>query len=271
MSIISFVETKSFYIEKCTFREPQKTMHCHHAYELYYILEGEREYFIGDTFFKVSKGDLVWIPANMLHRTDGQGATRMLVYFKPDFIHKYLQQPLTKRLLKKEAFVFHGDPTTDKQLIFFFNQLLAEYKKLQRTPDEADELLLAGYLFQLLFLMYISENSYVQSIPEDNRMSQIIKYINQNYAHISSMEEVADKFFISKYYLCRIFKQSIGTSFVSYLNKIRINAACELLSNENLFLSEIAIRCGFNSTPYFCKVFKDERGISPSEYRNNSR
>ena len=85
------------------------------------------------------------------------------------------------------------------------------------------------------------------------------------------MDEVADKFFISKYYLCRIFKESIGVSFISYLNTIRIKAACELLRTEDLFLSEVAIRCGFNSTPYFCKVFKDEKGVSPSEYRNKTK
>ena len=271
MQKISYLKTDSFHIERNTLKKPQANMHYHHAYELYYIIEGEREYFIGDAFFKVNKGDLVWVPANMLHRTDGRGATRILLYFKPEFINKYLQQPMLKNLLKQEPFVFRADAAGDKQLNVFINRLLLEYNKHEKTSDNADETLLAGYLFQILFLIYISENNYVLDIPEDNRTSQIIKYINENYAHISSMEEIADKFFISKFYLCRIFKESIGVSFISYLNTIRIKAACELLKTEDLFLSEIAIRCGFNSTPYFCKVFKDEKGVSPSEYRNSAK
>ena len=271
MSKISYVQTKNFYIERYTLRKPQPNMHYHHSYELYYILEGEREYFIGDTFFKAKKGDLVWVPANMLHRTDGRGATRILIYFKPEFISKYLQSPVIEKLLREEAFVFHADAANDKQLNILLNRLNAEYNKYDKQPEEADEMLLIGYLFQILFLIYSEENHYVSDAHEDSRMSKIIRYINENYAYISSMDEIADKFFISKYYLCRIFKESIGVSFVSYLNTIRIKAACELLRNEDMFLSGIAIRCGFNSTPYFCKVFKDEKGVSPSEYRNKAK
>lgn len=268
MSKISYVQTKGFHVEKCALKKPQANMHYHHAYEVYYIIEGEREYFIDDTFFKVSKGDLVWVPANMLHRTDGKGATRFLLYFKPDFIKTYVQQPMIDKLFAGEPFVFHADATTDKQLNTILNRLLNEFNVLEKQPQNGDEMLLIGYLLQLLFLIYTSENNYVSEVSEDNHASRIIKYVNENYANILSMEEVANQFFISKYYLCRLFKKSIGVSFISYLNTIRIKAACELLKTESIFLSEVAIRCGFNSTPYFCKVFKDEKGISPSEYRN---
>lgn len=268
MPKISYVTTKDFHVEKHTLKKPQANMHYHHAYEVYYILEGEREYFIDDTFFKVSKGDLVWVPANMLHRTDGKGATRFLLYFKPDYISKFIQQPMLERLLPKEALVFHFDTANDKQVNTILNRLLTESTQQKKNAQEADDMLLIGYLLQLLFVMYTAENNYVSEMLEDNHASNIIKYVNENYAHITDMEEVANKFFISKYYLCRIFKKSIGVSFISYLNTIRIKAACELLKTENLYLSEIAIRCGYNSTPYFCKVFKDEKGVSPSEYRN---
>ena len=271
MPKISYVHTKSFYIEKNTLKKPQPNMHYHHSYELYYILDGEREYFIGDNFFKAKKGDLVWVPANMLHRTDGKGATRILLFFKPDFINRFIQKTVLDDLLKNEPFIFHADAANDKRLNLLFSKLITEYGKYEKQPESADQTLIAGYLFQILFIMYSEENLYVPDIPEDTRTSKIIKYINENYAYISNMDEVADKFFISKYYLCRIFKESIGVSFISYLNTIRIKAACELLRTEDLFLSEVAIRCGFNSTPYFCKVFKDEKGVSPSEYRNKAK
>ena len=271
MSRIKHVQTPNFSIEKYTLKKPQPNMHYHHAYELYYILDGEREYFVGDTFFKIKKGDLIWVPANMLHRTDGKGATRILLFFKPEFINKYIQPAAASLLLKDEPFVFHADTANDKRLNLLFSKLMSEYANLEKQPDKYNEALVAGYLFEILFLLYTEENFYISDIPEDTRTSKIIKYINENYAYISNMDEIADKFFISKYYLCRIFKESIGVSFVSYLNTVRIQAACELLRTEDLFLSDIAIRCGFNSTPYFCKVFKDEKGMSPSEYRNKRR
>ena len=59
MSKIKYVQTPNFHIETYTLKQPQPNMHYHHAYELYYILEGEREYFVGDTFFKLKKGDFI--------------------------------------------------------------------------------------------------------------------------------------------------------------------------------------------------------------------
>lgn len=267
MSKIAHVQTKGFYIEKHCLKKHQPNMHYHHAYELYYIIEGEREYFIDDTFFKASRGDLVWVPANVLHRTAGKGATRYLMYFKYDFLNQYVQAPLLNELLRGDAFVFHADTVNDVQINNLLGRILSEFGEQEKEFSKQREMLMVGYLLQLLFLLYTAENTYVAKIPEETHASQIIKYINENYATIANMEEVANKFFISKYYLCHLFKKSIGVSFVSYLNTIRIKAACDILKTEDLFLSEIAIRCGFNSTPYFCKVFKDEKGMSPSEYR----
>jgi two-component system response regulator YesN len=68
-----------------------------------------------------------------------------------------------------------------------------------------------------------------------------------------------------------LFKNHLGVSFITYLNTIRIRAACEMLKSGKYKLAEIATRCGFNSIPYFCKVFKDEKGMSPTEYKKNNR
>ena len=62
-----------FYIEKAIGKATMPHMHDHSAFELYYLCRGEREYFIGDKFYKIGEGDLVLIPHNLLHRTAGSG------------------------------------------------------------------------------------------------------------------------------------------------------------------------------------------------------
>ena len=245
-------------------------MHYHHAYQIYYVIDGEREYLIGDTFYKISKGDLVWIPIDAVHCTDRRSASRFIIYFTPAFINKYIQPQMRDRLLRSTPLVFHGDLHTDAQFNALFTRLLSEYERQKKQPQYADELLLVEHLLSILILLYSAENVYRPAIPEDNRMSNIIKYVNENYPYISGMDEIANKFYVSKYYLCHLFKEHMEVSFISYLNTIKIRAACELLRKEKLPLSEIATRCGFNSTPYFCKVFKEEKGVSPSQYRNQS-
>ena len=167
-----------------------------------------------------------------------------------------------------DRIVFTGDSVTDANLNKMLNSMFSEYERQIKQPQYADEILLVNYLLQILFLLYTAENLYHPAIEEDSRMSKIVKYINENYAYISGMDEIANKFYVSKFHLCRLFKENIGVSFISYLNTVKIRAACELLRTKKISLAEIAIKCGFNSTPYFCKVFKNEKGMSPSEYRN---
>ena len=271
MSTALYTPTADFKIERSPLAILQTDMHYHHAYQLYYAIEGEHDYLIGDTFYKISKSDLVFIPVDAVHRANRKSASRFLVYFKPTFINKYVQPLMRDKLLGNTPIVFHGDASTDAQLGELFSKLHSEYERQQKQPQYADELLLVKYLLQIHFLLYTSENVYRPAIPEDNRMSKIIKYVNENYPYISSMDEIASKFYISKYYLCHLFKEHMEVSFISYLNTIKIRAACELLRTSDLTLSQIATRCGFNSIPYFCKVFKESKGISPSQYRKQSK
>lgn len=268
MPEIKYVPTDDFYIEKHTLKKPQAALHYHHAYELYYILDGEREYFLKDLFFKVTKGDIVWVPQNMLHRTDGKGATRFLLFFKDDFIKKYFSSQCVERLVRKDAFVFRAEQSHSAELNNIFYAMLKEFNRGKQTGDQSDEFLLAKYLFDLLFFISTNENIYTNvTNTSGERIHLITKYINENYPYISGMQEVAEKFNMGKTYFCNTFTNTMGVSFVTYLNTIRIKAACDMIKNDRYTLSEIAMKCGFCSQHYFCRVFKLEKGMTPSEYR----
>ena len=265
---IEYVQTEKFYIEKYTIKTPMSTMHYHHAYELYYILEGEREYFIGDSFFSATQGDLVWVPADSLHRTEGKGATRLLMYFKKSFIQEYFSNGTISKVTYDTPFVFRADAHARGTFENMFFDLLKEFNKGKIQDESNDEFLIAKLLFEILFFIFSHENCYKKSLSKPNeRMHTIIKYINDNYSNQLSIQEVADEFGITKDHLCHVFPKYIGVTFVTYLNVVRIKAACEMMKKEQDTISDIAIKCGFSSSHYFCKVFKSEKGMSPSEYR----
>ena len=131
--------------------------------------------------------------------------------------------------------------------------------------------MLAGYLYQLLFMMHYTPNTYVPHDYADGRIAQVIKYINENYSQINDIEEIAERFFISKFHLCRIFNKNLGIPLVTYLNTIKIREACKMIRAGGHNLTDIAMQCGFNSSSYFCKVFKSEKGVSPTEYKKRHR
>ena len=267
MAQIQQIESSDFFIEKDLFTGPMGAMHHHASLELYYLVKGEREYFIEDAFFKLAEGDMVLIPQNLLHRTAGKGASRFLVYFSEGLLQKFFTEGALSALLPNRPCVFRSDETERDRISRIFAALLTEYARAEREQTAPCEPLVAGYLYQLLFIMTYGINTYVPHEYADARIAQVVKYINENYNHISDIEEIAEHFFISKFHLCRLFNKNLGIPLITYLNTIKIREACTLIKEGRLNLTEIAMRCGFNSSSYFCKVFKNEKGLSPTEYK----
>ena len=267
MAHILLINTPDFRLEKKVSKWPMQNMHCHNSAELYYILKGEREYFVGDQFFKMSEGDLILVPEGILHRTDGKSATCLLVNFSMDYLAKYFTPKTMECLHLNRPFVFRPAQAQKESLSNLCNALHREYSRL----DCEDTAILAGYLYQILFAISYDKNDYVQESYKDRRISSVVKYINENYNAISNIEELSERFYISKYHLCRLFAQNLGVSLIGYLNTIKIKAACKLLSESKKGITDVAMECGFNSSSYFCKVFKSEMGMSPTAYKNSMR
>jgi AraC-like DNA-binding protein len=96
-------------------------------------------------------------------------------------------------------------------------------------------------------------------------------YIHEHYAEPISLKDVARSGGISKEYLARSFHQETGVTLVTYLNRYRIGQAKARLEVGEKNLTEIALEVGFSSGPYFSRVFRQEVGMSPSEYRQAGR
>lgn len=99
-------------------------------------------------------------------------------------------------------------------------------------------------------------------------LQSVMSYLHQNYRYDVSLSTVAEKFGVSSGHLGLIFSENFGSSYNSYVNRIRLRHACNMLENSNLCTKEIAVECGFNSTEYFYYIFKKHMSQTPREYRN---
>jgi YesN/AraC family two-component response regulator len=91
-------------------------------------------------------------------------------------------------------------------------------------------------------------------------------YLHEHYMDPISLEDTARHVSVSKEYLARCFRQEMGVTLVTYLNRYRVDQAKTLLENDEMNLTEIALETGFSSSAYFSRVFRQETGVSPSEY-----
>ncbi|MEN6314849.1 MAG: PocR ligand-binding domain-containing protein [Clostridiaceae bacterium] len=96
-----------------------------------------------------------------------------------------------------------------------------------------------------------------------------LDYIKRNFSKRITLEEVAGQVYLNPSYFSKIFKSEMNTTFVSYVNKIRINAAKNLLSDISIPLTDISCMVGFEDQSYFTKVFKKATGVTPGKYRES--
>ncbi|WP_088103259.1 response regulator transcription factor [Halalkalibacter urbisdiaboli] len=107
----------------------------------------------------------------------------------------------------------------------------------------------------------------VQFKKEKNSVQKIEEYIRHNYQKDIKLSEIADRFFLSREYISRKFKQEYDATITDYLTKIRIEKAKELLENPFLKIYEVADSVGYQNDKYFIKVFKKFAGMTPKEYQ----
>lgn len=99
------------------------------------------------------------------------------------------------------------------------------------------------------------------------RLSGVIEFMRVNARRSCSLDEIARKANLSKFHFVRLFKSVVGTSPMAYLNRLRIQQACELLENPELTIKEIAAELGFVDQYCFSAAFRKTMGHSPSAYR----
>ena len=94
----------------------------------------------------------------------------------------------------------------------------------------------------------------------------IVDYVDYHYRESDiSLGRLANVFSYTEKYLSSLFKKNMQIGFISYLNNLRIQYACELIQNGNMNMSEISVACGYGDYSYFSKVFKKITGHSPTE------
>ncbi|MFB5676526.1 response regulator [Paenibacillus terreus] len=103
--------------------------------------------------------------------------------------------------------------------------------------------------------------------PENHIIRDIAAYLDAHYADEITLQDISNRFYLSREYISRKFKQEFGVNLSEYLSRLRIRQAKLLLLNPRLRLQQISEMVGYQDEKYFGKVFKKLEGITPGEYR----
>lgn len=164
-------------------------------------------------------------------------------------------------------------PSIHEQLV----KMLIEIKEEYMAGTSFSELSIYSKVLEMLKLIgqnYSSKttktNDYSISSKEDyaNKFVEICDYIDSHCSEDLKLDEVADMSGFSKFYFERLFKQFTGTSFYKYVNQKRIAKASELLIEPGNSVTDVALNCGFMSISSFIRMFKLQKGCTPTEFKS---
>jgi AraC-like DNA-binding protein len=275
-----FSNASSFitYYHKKNIKSGNWDYHLHDSYEIYFLLEGTINYFIGKTIYTLKPGDLIVINSNEIHTHSLQSNDnydRILIMFDPKVL----------RLLNSPDFnllsCFENRNNGERNKLTLRRTQVEELLNITNRMDTVNsddfpgnKLLKLSYFIELLVFInkaFLENSETSEDTVRNEKLLPVLNYIEDNIDVDLSLEAIEKKFFINRYYLSRIFKASVGISIHKYIILKRIVKAKTLLA-QGYDVTDTCYRCGFKDYSNFLKMFKSIVGVSPAKYRvsNNS-
>lgn len=246
-----------------------KELHAHPYYEIYFLAEGERFFFLSNTVHKLCAPSLIIIPPHVMHMTQGGPCVRYNVYVMGNALCGY-ERDLIDSMSLCSIYIAEDD----REVLSRILEMGVQASNQQYSERDAEKL-------KMIFSAYLtlvyenkrnatlgSENSFLaksEYIPQ--QYLKIAEYISENYKEKITLDELSKRFFIAKTTLLCNFKKYFGCSPIDFLLNVRITKAEKLLFDTKRGIEEISEACGFSSANYFSLIFKKKRGISPRGYR----
>ena len=159
--------------------------------------------------------------------------------------------------------VFHPDDIAP------FVSLLTDLYNLAATSDYIRDMRINEKLGTLLTLL-MEQSWHPESVTVSRKRMELVEiknYLDEHYTEKITLDDLAEHFFINKFYLSKIFKETYGTTVNNYLISKRITRAKQLLRFTDMTVDEIGVAVGMGDANYFSRMFRKVEGSSPSEYR----
>lgn len=253
--------------------------HYHEDYELHLVVETSGKFFVGDYIGDFAPGNLVltgprlphnWITADL----PPEGIPlrdRCIIFNRGPFdqcsdVMPELKEviPLLDRAVRGVEFFGMSDVAEayfDRIFATRSVARLAVFLDLLGTLNRCQDYRLLSYEF-------------VQSEEDEKSMSkidEIVNYIAGHYTQPLTAAEVSRRFHMSESNFSRTFRRGTGNTFIDFLIRIRISRACQLLRQSDEHIGTICYDVGFNNLANFNRRFLSLKGMTPSQFRHQSR
>jgi len=233
------------------------SMHFHNFYELELILGGGGVTVLNGTEYKIRPNMAVLLSPNDFHEYISDGSIVMInVQFETDLITD-IQMPFSDSPI---CYLDDKDALTLRATLELVGCSLDS-----NNHDYTKKLLEAALIFLIPHL-----NTSAAPSQQPSSIGAAVAYIHSHFKKNPSLDEVAHSVFLDKNYFCTLFRKYTRKNYKTYLRELKLSYALKLLRYTDLSVTEIALECGYASTPHFYREFHALYGFSPSEVRKGT-
>lgn len=245
--------------------------HYHAFHKLCVYLGGDAiRYGIEGRSYALEPGDMILVPQGCVHRPEaplGAAYDRMLLYLSPEYLRSIsTEETALETCFLQAAEEFHfvirtgGRNGTLLEPLFALERTLAKPGFGQTMLEQA---LVAQVLISLTRGMQEQALPFASASAADEKIAAILQYLACHLTEPVSIDNLAAKFYISKYHMMRRFRQETGYSIHGYLSEKRLLLAQQLLSR-GASPSEVFTQVGYQDYSTFSRAYKKQFGRGPS-------
>lgn len=263
-----YEDFKFFYIKD--HKKLDFDYHHHDFNKIVILLEGDLTYVVEGKNYVLNPWDILLVGANQIHKpiTNPNKPYERIIFWL---------NPKDKRLLNCFDLSIKNKVNVIRPSMSDVNtikSILLDMKNCQSSTEFASDLLTESLFIQ--FMVYLNRlflsDTYLSNnliATYDKTIEFVINFIDNNLNQKLTIDDIASSCFVSKYYLMRKFKSTMGISIHNYIINKRIVLAKDLIS-EGIPLNEVSLKCGFNDYSTFVRAFKKIYNLSPSQYNFKS-
>lgn len=233
------------------------------SYLFFRVQSGSGVLVYGGIEHQIIAGDCVFINCSIpySHSTDSNDLWSLQwIHFNGDIMPAIYNKYISRG----------GQPVFHPSDIEPFSKLFDSLFDIASSNDYIRDMSINAELSYLLMLL-MRESWNPDNVEGEKRsrdLLQIKMYLDEHYMDKILLDELADMFYINKFYMVKRFKVQYGLSLNSYLQEVRITHAKQLLRFTDKKVENIGLECGLGELSYFSRTFKKAEGISPREYRS---
>lgn len=253
--------------------------HMHSEYEIYYLIEGEIQYFLEGKSIHMKPGTMVFADREKIHKTSSVAgkthSNRILLEVNPEWFAEFFKgiKDVTEESFFEQYCVLRVEEKKRKEIEDILFTIADEAKNRKVGCEQIVKSKLMELMVYALRSKQMKQNTVVQTSENAvlrypyNKVNEVAEYIQKHCHEKISLQSLADHFFVSKCYMSRKFKEATNYTINEYVTVQRLKKARKLLEKTDYNMTQISEQTGFESVSYFEKVFKKHMGLTPLKYR----